>query len=235
MACAVQEDRDEWERDIPFIAMTTLGGSYLKYAPIVMKSLEKQGFEVAIFHSASMQGAIMERLIEVGKMDGLLDLCPQELLTEYCGGSICSPGRMTAAARKGIPQIVGPGGLGVFPWGSLEQIPKRFKDRVIRAHNEILSGIQASTKEMIEVARIMADKLNRSIGPVAVVVPEKGFFEYDRPGEVFYNPEGRNAFIETLQECLRTGTDFTLMDCHINDREYAEKVAEIALTLFRRR
>lgn len=84
MACAVQGDEEICEKDAPLIAMTTLGGSWLKYAPAVKERLEREGYEVAVFHSPSMQGALMERLIETGTVSGLLDLCPQEVLTEHC-------------------------------------------------------------------------------------------------------------------------------------------------------
>jgi uncharacterized protein (UPF0261 family) len=140
---------------------------------------------------------------------------------------------MEAAAKKGIPQVVGPGGLGVFPWGSLEDLPERFKGRLTKAHNDIASAIKASKEEMAETAKIMAAKLNRSSGPVVVVIPERGFFEYDRPGEFFNDPEGRRIFADTLRDNLKSDIEFVSMNCHINDSEYAAKVTEIALRLFK--
>jgi uncharacterized protein (UPF0261 family) len=235
MACAVQGDEEINEKDISLIAMTTLGGSWLTYAPIVKGRLEGEGYEVALFHSPSMQGALMERLIETGTVSGLLDLCPQEVMTEYCKGLLNSPGRMEAAAKMGIPQIVGPGGIGFFPSGSTDTLPERFKGRLAKPHNEIASGVQASVEEMVAVAKIMAEKLNRSHGPVTVVIPEQGFFVYDSPGQPLYYPDGRKAFIETLQENLKLEIEFIRMNCHINDSEYAKKVADIALKLFKKR
>lgn len=137
-------------------------------------------------------------------------------------------------ARMGIPQIVGPGGIGFFPWGSPDALPERFKGRVTKSHNEIALGVQASVEEMVDVAKIMAQKLNRSHGPVIMVIPEQGFFVYDSPGQPLYYPDGRKAFIETLQENLRPEIEFIRMNCHINDPEYAKKVADIALKLFKK-
>ena len=233
VACAVESEDEVQEEGAPFIAMTTLGGSYLKYASPVKAALEREGYEVAIFHSVSMQGAIMERLIMEGRVDGVLDLCPQEVLTEHCGGYCCSPGRLKAAAQMGIPQVVAPGGIGAFPWGSLEDLPERFKGRQAKWHNEIASAIKATKGELADVARIMARRLNRSKGPVAVVIPEDGFFEYDRPGAFFYDPEGRRLFVNTLRDELNPDIEFVSMDCHINDPEYAEKVSDIAFRILR--
>jgi uncharacterized protein (UPF0261 family) len=234
IASAVETEDDLADESAPLITMTTLGGSFLKYASPVKEALEKAGYEVAIFHSVSMQGAIMERLIREGKVHGLLDLCPQEVLSELCGGPCCSPGRVEAAGEMGIPQVIGPGGLGFFPWGSLKDLPERFKGRLTFAHNEIASGIQASVEEMAGAAKIIASKVNRSRGPVVVVIPERGFMEYDRPGGKLHYPEGRKAFIDTLRGDLGPHIKFVGMDCHINDSAYAERVTETALRLFRK-
>ena len=233
IASAVQSEDEPAGESAPLITMTTLGGSFLKYASPVKEALEKEGYEVAIFHSVSMQGAIMERLIREGKVHGLLDLCPQEVLSELCGGPCCSPGRVEAAAEKGIPQVIGPGGLGFFPFGALKDLPERFKGRLTFAHNEIASGIQASVEEMAGTAKLIASKLNRSRGPVVVVIPERGFMEYDRPGGKLYYPEGRKVFIDTLRDNLSSHVEFVSMDCHINDSAYSEKVTDTALRLFK--
>jgi uncharacterized protein (UPF0261 family) len=199
----------------------------------VKEALEKKGYEVAVFHSVSMQGAIMERLIEEGKVDGLLDLCPQEVLAELAGGLCCSPGRMEAAAKMGIPQVVGPGGVGVFPSGAMEDLPEKFKDRLVKPHNEIACSVKASKEEMAEAAKIMASKLNQSHGPVAVVIPERGFFHYDSPGEPYHDPEGRKIFVDTMKDNLAPDIEFVRMNCHINDPEYATKVTDIAIRFFK--
>jgi len=232
-ASAVQSEEEPSGARAPLIAMTTLGGSFLKYASPVKESLEKAGYEVAIFHSVSMQGAIMERLIREGKVHGLLDLCPQEVLSEICGGPCCSPGRVEAAAEMGIPQVIGAGGLGFFPWGSLKDLPEKYKGRLTFAHNEIASGIQASLEEMAGAAKTIASKVNRSRGPVVVVIPERGFMEYDRPGGKLHYPDGRRVFIDTLRTELSPHIPFVGMDCHINDPAYVEKVTEIAPRLFK--
>jgi uncharacterized protein (UPF0261 family) len=235
VASAVRIEDEEAEATTPLITMTTLGGSFLTYATPVKEALEKEGYEVAVFHSvsSSMQGAIMERLITEGKVRGVLDLCPQGVLAEIAGGS-CSPGRLEAASEKGIPQILGPGGLGFFSFGALKNLPERFKGRKTFAHNEIASGIQGTVEEMAQTGKVIASRLNRSRGPVAVVIPERGFMEYDRPGGKLYYPEGRKAFIDALRGHLNPGIEFIDMDCHINDAAYSEKVTETALRLFKK-
>jgi len=48
-----------------------------------------------------------------------------------------------------------------------------------------------------------------------------------------YYPEGRKIFADTLRDHLSPNIEFISMDCHINDAVYAEKVAEVALRLFK--
>jgi uncharacterized protein (UPF0261 family) len=201
----------------------------------VKEALEKEGYEVAVFHSvsSSMQGALMERLIREGKVHGVLDLCPQGVLAEVSGMSRFPLLRLEAASETGIPQILGPGGLGFFSFGALKDLPERFKGRKTFAHNEIASGVQGTVEEMAETGKLIASRLNRSRGPVAVVIPEGGFMEYDRPGGKLYYPEGRKAFIETLKDHLSPSVEFIRMDCHINDSVYSDKVTETALRLFK--
>jgi len=231
----VESEEEPAGDSAPLITMTTLGGSFLTYATPVKEALEKEGYEVAVFHavSSSMQGALMERLIREDKVRGVLDLCPQGVLAEVAGGFCASPGRVEAASEKGIPQILGPGGLGFFSFGALKDLPERFKGRLTFAHNEIASGIQATVQEMAETGKVIASRLNRSRGPVAVLIPAVGFMGYDRPGGKLDYPEGRKAFIDALKNHLSPGIEFITMDCHINDPAYAEKVTDTALRLFK--
>jgi uncharacterized protein (UPF0261 family) len=235
VASSVKSEEEPAEDSTPLITMTTLGGSFLTYATPVKEALEREGYEVAVFHSvsSSMQGALMERLVREGKVRGVLDLCPQGVLAEIAGGSCASPGRVEAASEKGIPQILGPGGLGFFSFGALKDLPERFKGRLTFAHNEIASGIQATVDEMAETGKVIASRVNRSRGPVAVVIPERGFMEYDRPGGKLHYPEGRKAFIDALKDYLSPRIEFISMDCHINDSVYSDKVTGTALRLFK--
>jgi uncharacterized protein (UPF0261 family) len=231
----VESEEEPTGDSTPLITMTTLGGSFLKYATPVKEALQKEGYEVAVFHAvnSSMQGGLMERLIREGKVRGVLDLCPQGVLAEVAGGSCASPGRVEAASEKGVPQILGPGGLGFFSFGPLKDLPERFKGRKTFAHNEIASGIQGTVEEMADTGKLIASRLNRSRGPVAVVIPERGFMEYDRPGGKLDYPEGRRAFIEALKGHLNPSIELIMMDCHINDSVYSDKVTDTALRLFR--
>ncbi len=229
IASVVKEE--EPLEDGPWIAISTIG--WLSYVPLIKKGLEEKGFKVTISHSVSMQGSIMEQLIRQGVIKGMLDLCPFELTHEIAGGSCASPGRMEAAVEMGIPHVVSPGAIGVFTMNAIDMPKFAAQGRFTIEHNEILGTAKPTMEEMVETANVMASKLNKSSGPVAVMIPEQGFFIYDSPDKMYHNPEGRKAFIETLRNNIRSDIEVNYLDCHINDTEYAEKTLEVALRLFK--
>jgi uncharacterized protein (UPF0261 family) len=209
----------------PLIGISTLGGAVCRYVFNAKPLLEEKGYEVAVFHATGMQGRTFEELIDQGLIDGVLDLCPYEVINELCGGS-CSAGphRMEAAARRGIPQVVGPAALGFFDWaGPPETFPPQYRGRKWNKHNDLSWEIKASTEEMKKVSEIIAEKLNSSQGPVAVLIPNEGFSERDRPGGVFYDPDNNQAFITALKKKLSPKIKWEELDCHANDPEYASR------------
>jgi len=115
----VEGEEEPSEDSAPLITMTTLGGSFLQYATPVKEALEKEGYEVAVFHSvsSSMQGAIMEKLIREGKVRGVLDLCPQGVLAEIAGGS-CSQEGWKLHRKKASPRS-----LDLEGWDSFRLVP----------------------------------------------------------------------------------------------------------------
>ena len=213
----------------PLIGISTLGGAVLTYVFTAKPLLEEKGYEVAVFHATGMQGRALEELIDQGLIDGVLDLCPYEIINELCGGTCnAGPNRMEAAARRGIPQVVGTAAMGFFDWpGPPETFPPQYKGRVWKKHNDLSWEIKASSDEMTRVAEIIAGKLNNAKGPVVVLIPRGGFSDRDRPGGVFYDPDNNELFIKTLKKNLGSEIKVEELDCHINDPEYAQRAVSL--------
>ena len=72
--------------------------------------VEQAGYEVLVFHATGTGGMTMESFIRDGLIAGVLDLTTTELADELVGG-ILSAGkdRLTAAALRGVPQVIAPG------------------------------------------------------------------------------------------------------------------------------
>lgn len=210
----------------PTIAATMLGMT----TPCVERAiqiLEQRGYEVAVFHASGTGGQSMEELVRDGFFQGVLDLTPHELSDDLNGGMMGAPDRLVAAGEKGIPQVVAPGGLEMISFGPVDTIPETFKGRPVLIHNSVISSVRLNVKEMEHVARVVAERLNASRGPVGVVLPLQGFCEFNRPGRELYGPEADEAFIHTLRQLLRKDITVVELANHINDPIVADTAAEL--------
>jgi len=78
---------------------------------------------------------------------------------------------------------------------------------------------------------ILAERVNASQGPTAVLVPCKGFSLIGSPGQPFYSPEADQALIATLKEHLKPEIPLITMDTVLNDPEFARKAAQTLLQM----
>ncbi|WP_419657368.1 conserved uncharacterized protein, UPF0261 [Desulfosarcina variabilis str. Montpellier] len=214
-----------------WLGLTAIGW-VASVVPPIKRLMEEKGFKVAITHSVSMQTGILEDLIRQGVVKGMIDLCPFELLHEITGGACHSRNRLKAAAEMGVPTIVAPGSIGVFTMNTLQMPEYKKQGRFTIEHNEILGTAKPTIEEMIKTAELMCERLNASTGKVAVLVPSQGFFNYDRKGKMYYNPEGRSAFINVLKEKLDPKINLEILDCHWEDLEFMVRLGELCVEYF---
>ncbi len=86
--------------------------------------LETLDYEVLVFHMTGVGGRTLESLANDGWLAGVLDLTTTELADELVGGVFSAgPERLTAAAGKGIPQVVSVGALDMVNFGPRETVP----------------------------------------------------------------------------------------------------------------
>ncbi len=212
----------------PLIGATSLGVHSCTYMTRLRPALEQRGYEVAVFHAQGPGGRALEQAITDGLISAVLDLATHELMQEAYGGP-CSAGkhRLEAAGKKGIPQIVAPGALDGFIWNVGKQFPPRFRNRAQSAHNELVNKVSTNKAEKAVVGKLIAEKLNKATGPVAVVIPMGGFAEDDKPGKFTYDPEGREAFRKALKQHIKSEIKIVELEAHINDPAFSDAVLDI--------
>jgi uncharacterized protein (UPF0261 family) len=221
----------------PLIGVTTLGdiaSGCTKYLPPM---IEEKGYGLIVFHTAGMGGKFLEQFIEEDRLTGVLDLSLCDLMVgvieSLYGRGIMKADetRLEAGAKKGIPQVVSPGNMSFVFWaGPRNMMPPQFKDREAKVHSGFSFPFKASEKEMIEAARLLAEKLSKWNGPTTVLLPVRGFDGRDRPGGPFHNPVGIKAFIETFKKHMKPEIKVVEVDHHISDEAFAETAVE---TLFK--
>lgn len=214
----------------PKIGLTVLGNT-TPAGMKIKKLLIEKGYEVIPFHCNGTGGMAMEGLIAEGYFDAVLDLTTHEIIDREYGGlhGAVDSSRLEAAGRTGTPQVVVPGCIDYLVFGPLEKIPKRFKGRKYVVHNPQITLVRASRREMVHAAEVMARKLNKAGGPVAMVIPLRGLSMHNVPGGPFFEPETDRRCCKVFRENLRSDIPIYEVDSHINDPVFAEAVVRVLL------
>ena len=217
------------EADKPLIAATMFGVT----TPCVTKAreiLEAAGYEVLVFHATGTGGQAMEDLVRGGFLAGVLDVTTTELADELVGGILSAgPDRLEAAGEAGLPQVIAPGALDMVNFGPRDTVPEKFHDRLFYQHNPTVTLMRTTTEEMAELGRIMARKLSAAQGATTVIIPTQGVSAIDKTAQPFDSPEARAAWRENLMANIGSNVTVIEMDAHINDDEFATKLAETLL------
>lgn len=216
----------------PLVGITTLGTAACTYVSRIKPLLEKKDYEVAVFHVPevdSLGSRALTKLVEQGLVAALLDLAQPDVLTQICHGVVFpKTRRIDAALEKGLPLVIAPGACHFFFWpGPASTIPKRYKNRPVHQHNPLVAGIKASDEEMVAMGRLIAQKANKARGPVAVVIPKRGFSEFDKPEAIFYHPEGDRLLAEGVKETVLSHVRVIEVDAHINDPSFSDEVLRV--------
>jgi len=206
------------------VAVTALGNTE-PAAGRAVRLLKERGYQAVAFHASGAGGSAMEDLIAEGLFQGVFDLTPHELAEEVVEAGTyqpVTPGRLTAAGAKGIPQVVATGGLEYLCFGPRESIPLRLRRRKTYMHNPYNANVKLSRGEMGEVGRVMAERLNRAKAPTAVMIPLRGWSVYGAPGGPLHDGEGNRILVKALRDHLRRGIELKEIDAHINDAPFVD-------------
>lgn len=215
--------------DRPTLALTMFGVTTAG-ANFARRFLEEAGYEVVVFHANGSGGATMEDLIRRGTFAGVLDWTTTEAAQHLTGG-ICTAGptRLDAAAETGLPQVVVPGAIDVINISGA--IPRRLARRVYHMHLPTVPLVRTSVRESRDIGTWVAAKLNRSTGPVRVLIPAGGYSALDIRDGVFWDPPADEAFVAALRRELRPDIPLQLVPHHINDEAFARVAADAMLSL----
>ena len=226
---SVPEMQDE---DKPTIAITGFGVT-TRCVDACVSQLEKAGYEVLVFHARGTSGGrIMEKMISEGVFAGVLDLTTSEIADEV-GGGIYAVGeqRLRTAASMGIPYVVTPGALEMINLGSEDTLTEEQKQRVLYHHSPSSVKMRADKRDMRRAADLFAGRLADNSGNVAVLIAEKGFSSVNAAGQVFYDPEADQAFIEELKDKSDKTILIKTLDYHHNDQEFADECVKTLLDI----
>jgi uncharacterized protein (UPF0261 family) len=197
--------------------------------------LEQAGYEVLVFHMTGTGGQTMESFVRDGLIAGVLDVTTTELADELVGGVLSAgPDRLTAAALRGVPQVIAPGALDMVNFGPPETVPEKFKGRLFYQHNPTVTLMRTTPEENDQLGKEIAQKASAAKGPTAVYVPLRGVSALDREGQPFWLPEADRALFASLRLWMSPHVRLVELDLHINDPEFSRAMADALLGMIRR-
>lgn len=227
--CGMVEVEPPEREERPLLAASMFGNT-TQCVDRARAALDKAGYEVLVFHATGSGGETMESLIADGYFAGVLDLTTTEWADELCGGVFAAgPDRLSAAAEAGVPQVVAPGCLDMVNFGAPETVPEHYRDRRLYHWNPNVTLMRTTPEENAELGRILATQVNRSTGPVAVLLPLQGVSQLDSPGGEFWWPEADAALFGAIKEHIRADIPVIELDLNINDPAFADHAANLLL------
>jgi uncharacterized protein (UPF0261 family) len=204
--------------------------------------LHEKGFEVIELHASGSGGMALEELVRSGEISGVLDITASEVVNELLGGIYSAgPHRLEAAGAAGVPQVISLGAYDFANFGPKDTLPEKYKGRNFFFYTPSITLMRTNVEENHLFGKVIANKLNKSCGPTALLVPRNGFSALDREGSgrhklslegtirgEWYDPEADLALIDSLKRHLDLSRVLLReVDLHINDPQFAEMAVDL--------
>jgi uncharacterized protein (UPF0261 family) len=109
---------------------------------------------------------------------------------------------------------------------------ERYKGRPQAVIDKLRIEVRTSAEELQQAAQIIADRLNVSKAPCAVLIPLKGWSSLDREEGPLYDPDANQTFTETLKKHLNSDVPVKEVDLHLNTPEFGKEAVELFHQIF---
>jgi uncharacterized protein (UPF0261 family) len=227
----------EASQDRPIITASMFGNT-TDCVNECVKSLNEKGYEVLVFHATGAGGRAMETLVADGLVEAVLDITTTEWADEICHGVFSAgPERLDAPGRCGVPHLIVPGCVDMANFFAPSTVPEEYRraKRLLYEWNPSVTLMRTNADENRRMGEIFAQKANASIGPVAFLIPKKGFSMLDGDGQPFCDRDADQAMIDGIRANLKPGIPIVEADLNINDPAFAARAVEMMLELIRQR
>ncbi|PHH60186.1 hypothetical protein CDD81_1966 [Ophiocordyceps australis] len=194
----------------------------------------KYPIETLVFHATGHGGKAMERLIQNGTIDAVVDLTTSEICDHLVGGQLSAgEQRLDAAVQAGIPNLVSLGAAEFANFGPLDSVPENFKSRLLHKHNSNVTLLRLSSYESEQVGNFICNKLLKSKRPnmVQIWVPKGGLSMLSVPGAPFADKDADEALFNAIRKGLDgSGIEVIEDERDVNDQGFARDIAEAVAT-----
>lgn len=176
------------EQAKPLVAVSMQGVTTPCAQHIMNRMNEDNEVEGMILHANGEGGRTMETMIEEGYFSAVADTTLGECSAHLLGGvNNAGPGRMSAAAITGIPQVMSPGSVDFSSFRNRGEMGERLNSEIdagalgrkAHFHNTYCTICTITPQEAVGLGKNFAKKLNCATAPVSFFVPMRGWSAYD--------------------------------------------------------
>ena len=185
----------------PAIGLTMFGVT-TPCVQAVVKKLEHK-YDCLVFHATGTGGRSMEKLVDSGILEGVIDITTSEI-TDHLLGGVLSAGedRMGAIIRTGVPYVGTCGAVEMINFGAPDTVPERYRERQLYYHNPQVTIVRITAEEAKKIGVWIGKKLNQMQGQVRFFLPEGGLSLIDIPGAQFHDALADAALFEAIESTL---------------------------------
>ncbi|KKB11371.1 hypothetical protein VE25_13235 [Devosia geojensis] len=208
--------------DRPSVGMTMFGVT-TACVTMAREALEED-HEVFTFHATGIGGQSMEKLLDSGLLDGIIDVTTTEVADLVVGGVFAATqDRLGAVIRTHCPYVGSVGALDMVNFGGRETVPQAFTQRRLHIHNSQITLMRTTPEENRWFGEFLVERLNRMRGPTRFLLPLRGVSAIDAPGQPFHDPDANAALFEAIRSGWAEAPNRRLieLDLHVNDPEFA--------------
>jgi uncharacterized protein (UPF0261 family)/ABC-type branched-subunit amino acid transport system ATPase component len=177
-------------------------------------------YDCLVFHATGVGGQSMEKLIDGGQLEGVIDITTTEVCDLLMGGVFpATEDRFGAVIRARMPYVGSCGALDMVNFGARDTVPARYQGRLLHQHNPQVTLMRTTPDENERMGRWIGERLNQMDAPVRFLLPEGGVSALDRPGNAFYDQAADAALFRALEQTVRQTSTRQLVrvPAHIND------------------
>jgi uncharacterized protein (UPF0261 family)/ABC-type branched-subunit amino acid transport system ATPase component len=210
---------------LPAVALTMFGVT----TPCVQQvtAALKGQYDCLVFHATGIGGQSMEKLVDSGLVQGVIDISTTEVCDLLMGGKFpATEDRFGAIIRQRMPYVGSCGALDMVNFGAPDTVPEKYRGRLLYRHNPQITLMRTTPEENAAMGRWIGDKLNQMTAPVRFFLPEGGVSMLDAPGQPFHDPAADQALFAALEATVRqtAARQWIRRPHHINDAAFAAEL-----------
>ena len=187
-------------------------------------------YDCLVFHATGVGGRTMEKLVDSGLIDQVIDISTTEVADLIVGGVMsATDDRFGAIERSRVPFVGSLGACDMGNFGSASTVPDSYRHRLLHIHNPHVTLMRTNAEENAAIGTWIAERLNRCSGEVRLIIPEGGLSVLDAPGMPFFDPEANSALFAAIEETLVQTRKRRLIrsPLHINDPAFALLITDV--------